>query len=228
MSPPAAILADSTFSDTLTKSANTGGAVIGFLAVLAGLFALAARARGKWSRRSAIAVFLAPALVLMAIGLLIPAVRTAYLSLRGADGSRFDGLRNYTWAFTTSAIHEVLFNTLLWILVAPVAATALGLTMALLVDRMRRQALYKALIFMPMAISFVGASIIFKFVYAYRAPGQPQIGLLSQTVMALGWKNPPDWMLSHPLNTFLLMAILVWVQTGFAMVVLSAAIKAIP
>jgi len=228
MSPPATMLADSTFSDALTKSANTGGAVIGFLAVLAVLFAVAGRARGRWSRRSAVAVFLGPALILMAIGLLIPAVRTAYLSLRGADSSHFAGLRNYSWAFTTPAIHEVLSTTLLWIVIAPLAATALGLTMALLVDRMRRQALYKALIFMPMAISFVGASIIWKFVYAYRAPGQPQIGLLSQAVMALGWKNPPDWMLSHPLNTFLLMVILTWVQTGFAMVVLSAAIKAIP
>jgi alpha-glucoside transport system permease protein len=87
---------------------------------------------------------------------------------------------------------------------------------------------YKSLIFMPMAISFVGASIIWKFVYDSRDPSAPQIGLLSQVVIALGIKHPPNWILNSPLNTFLLMVIMVWIQTGFAMVVLSAAIKAIP
>ncbi|MFD0330283.1 carbohydrate ABC transporter permease [Streptacidiphilus monticola] len=110
----------------------------------------------------------------------------------------------------------------------PIAATGLGLLLALLVDRLKRQALYKSLIFMPMAISFVGASIIWKFVYTWRDSSQPQIGLLSQVCIWLGWHNPPNWILSHPLNNFLLMVIMVWVQTGFAMVVLSAAIKAIP
>jgi alpha-glucoside transport system permease protein len=97
-----------------------------------------------------------------------------------------------------------------------------------LVDRMRWQSLYKSLIFMPMAISFVGASIIWKFVYDYRDPSQSQDGLLSEIVMKLGWHNPPNWILTHPLNNFLLMVIMIWSQTGFAMVVLSAAIKAIP
>jgi alpha-glucoside transport system permease protein len=122
----------------------------------------------------------------------------------------------------------VLLNTVLWIVIAPLFATAFGLAMALLVDRMKRQAVYKSLIFMPMAISFVGASIIWRFVYEARDPTQPQVGLLSQVVMALGWSHPPNWILTHPLNNFLLMVILIWVQTGFAMVVLSAAIKAIP
>lgn len=221
-------LADSTLADAVTKSMNTAGAVIGFLAVLAALFAVAGRARGRWSRRTALAVFLVPALALLTVGLLIPAVRTIYLSLHGADGTHSVGMRNYVWAFTNDAIRQVLFTTVVWIVVAPIAATALGLGLAVLVDRMRHEALYKALIFLPMAVSFVGASIIWKFVYEYRAPGEHQIGLLSQVFMTLGWKNPPNWLLSHPLNTFLLMVILVWVQTGFAMVVLSAAIKAVP
>jgi alpha-glucoside transport system permease protein len=97
-----------------------------------------------------------------------------------------------------------------------------------MVDRLKGQAIYKSLIFMPMAISFVGASIIWKFVYEARDPAQPQIGLLSQVAIALGWSNPPNWMLSIPLNTFLLMVIMVWTQTGFAMVVLAAAIRGIP
>jgi alpha-glucoside transport system permease protein len=99
---------------------------------------------------------------------------------------------------------------------------------ALMVDRLRGQAIYKSLIFMPMAISFVGASIIWKFVYEARDPSEPQIGLLSQVAIALGWSHPPNWLLESPLNTFLLMVIMVWTQTGFAMVVLAAAIRGIP
>jgi alpha-glucoside transport system permease protein len=100
--------------------------------------------------------------------------------------------------------------------------------LALLADRMKREAIPKSLIFLPMAISFVGASIIWGLVYAYRDPSQPQVGLLSQVAMWFGWSNPPNWILWQPWNNFLLMVIMIWVQTGFAMVVLSAAIKAIP
>jgi alpha-glucoside transport system permease protein len=84
------------------------------------------------------------------------------------------------------------------------------------------------LIFMPMAVSFVGASFIWRFVYEARDPSQPQVGLLSQIAIWLGFHNPPNWILTQPLNNFLLMVIMVWVQTGFAMVVLSAALKAVP
>jgi len=103
-----------------------------------------------------------------------------------------------------------------------------GLSLALLVDRLRLQSLYKSLIFMPMAVSFVGASFIWRFVYEARDPSQPQVGLLSQVAIWLGFKNPPNWILTQPLNNFLLMVIMIWVQTGFAMVVLSAALKAVP
>jgi alpha-glucoside transport system permease protein len=228
MPPLSAPLADSTVSDALAKSANAVLAVAVFVAALALLFTVASRVRGRLSRPAATTAFLGPALVLLAAGLLVPAIRTAYLSLRGDDSSSFVGVKNYVWAFSDPAIRQVLLNTAVWIVVAPVLAAALGLAMALLVDRSRRQAVFKALIFLPMAISFVGASIIWKFVYDFKAQGQPQTGLLSRVVMALGWHNPPDWILTHPLNNFLLMVILVWVQTGFAMVVLSAAIKAIP
>ncbi len=124
----------------------------------------------------------------------------------------------------------VLINTVLWIILAPILATAFGLVLALLIDRMRARSekVTKSLIFLPMAISFVGASVIWKFVYQYNEPTQPQIGLLSQVAIWLGWKNPPNWLLNTPLNTFMLIVIMIWVQTGFAMVVLSAAIKAIP
>jgi alpha-glucoside transport system permease protein len=222
------ILAESALTDLASKLGQVFEALAVLLAVLALLMFLAGRATGRFHRPATIVVFLGPALLLLLIGLIIPAVRTAYLSLRSDDSSSFVGVKNYAWAFGNSTIHHVLLNTVEWIVIAPVVATGLGLSIALLVDRLKNQALYKSLIFMPMAISFVGASIIWKFVYDYRAPGLPQVGLLSQVVMDLGWKNPPNWILQGTLNTFLLMVILVWTQTGFAMVVLSAAIKAIP
>jgi alpha-glucoside transport system permease protein len=228
-----AILADQVLADSsLTDFASKFGQVIAALAIFVGVLALvffaAGRATGRFNRPLSILVFLGPALVLLVIGLVIPTIRTIYLSLKSDDSTTFVGTKNYVWAFGNSAIHQVLINTLEWIIIAPVLATGLGLAVALLVDRMKRQAVYKSLIFMPMAISFVGASIIWKFVYEARNPSQPQVGLLSQVVIGLGWKHPPNWILSHPLNNFLLMVILIWTQTGFAMVVLSAAIKAIP
>jgi alpha-glucoside transport system permease protein len=104
----------------------------------------------------------------------------------------------------------------------------LGLLLALLIDRMKHESVAKSLIFMPVAISFVGASIIWKFVYTWRDSSQSQVGLLSQVMIWLGWKDPPNWLLWQPWNNLLLMVIMIWVQTGFAMVVLSAAIKNVP
>ncbi len=222
------VLADSALSDAAIKFTNTFATIAAFLGIMLLVFFAASRATGRLSRPLTIIVFLGPAVGLLLIGLVIPAIRTIYLSLKSDDSTRFLGATNYDWAFTTDAIHQVLLNTALWIIVAPFVATGFGLAMAVLVDRMKSQAVYKSLIFMPMAISFVGASIIWRFVYEARDPSQPQVGLLSQVVMALGWKDPPNWILSHPLNNFLLMVILIWVQTGFCMVVLSAAIKAIP
>ncbi|MFE9427235.1 carbohydrate ABC transporter permease [Kitasatospora sp. NPDC006697] len=222
------VLLASGWDDAGVKLANTVGAAAGFLGVLLLVFYAAGRATGRFGRRLAMVVFLGPTVLLLLVGLVLPLLRTIYLSLRNADSSRFIGTDNYSWAFGSDTIHQVLVTTLLWLLVVPLAATGLGLVLALLVDRMRGQSVYKSLFFMPMAISLVGASIIWKFVYDSRQAGQSQVGLLTQTAIWFGWKNPPNWILSQPLNTFLLMVVMVWVQTGFAMVVLSAAIKAIP
>ncbi len=222
------ILAASGLADFASKFSQVLAALAIFLGVLALIFFAAGRAIGRFTRPLAILVFLGPAVLLILVGLVIPTIRTVYLSLKSDDSTTFVGAKNYDWAFTSSPIHQVLLNTVEWIIIAPVLATALGLTVALLVDRLKGQAIYKSLIFMPMAISFVGASIIWKFVYEARDPNQPQVGLLSQIVIALGWRHPPNWILSHPLNNFLLMVILIWTQTGFAMVVLAAAIRAIP
>ncbi|MGW6913610.1 carbohydrate ABC transporter permease [Kitasatospora sp. NPDC054939] len=228
MPVPDAVLTAGAWDDAAIKFGNGLGAIAGFLGILLLVFFAAGRATGRIARPLAAAVFLGPAALLLLVGLVVPLVRTVYLSLYSDDSSRFVGGENFGWALTSDTIREVLLTTGLWLVVAPLAATGLGLLLALLVDRMRGQAVYKSLIFMPMAISLVGASIIFKFVYESRDPSQQQIGLLSQLAISLGWENPPNWMLAQPLNTFLLMAVMVWVQTGFAMVVLSAAIKAIP
>ncbi|GAA5012294.1 sugar ABC transporter permease [Kitasatospora paranensis] len=228
VSASAVQLADSAWTDASIKLGNSVGAIAGFLGILLLIFFAAGRAGGRFTRPLAIAVMLGPAALLLVVGLVVPLVRTVYLSFSNDDSTRSVGGANYGWALTTDSIHQVLWNTLLWLVIAPLVATGLGLLLALLVDRMRGQAVYKSLLFMPMAISLVGASIIWKFVYDARDPAQPQIGLLSQIAISLGWHHPPNWILSHPLNNFLLMVVMVWVQTGFAMVVLSAAIKAIP
>ncbi|KAB1909405.1 sugar ABC transporter permease [Micromonospora tulbaghiae] len=170
--------------------------------------------------------FLLPTLLLLAIGLVVPAIRTTLLSFMDSGSNDWVGLDNYRWMFAEDSIVRVLINTLIWVLLVPLVATGFGLIYAVLVDKARFEAVAKSLIFLPMAISFVGASIIWKFVYAYRGEGD-QIGLLNQIVVSLGGE-PKQWLLDSPLNTFLLIVIMVWIQAGFAMVVLSAAIKAIP
>lgn len=198
-------------------------------ALIVGLaFWIAERSSERVQRFAKYLLFLSPALIFLFIGLIAPAFRTLYLSFRDARGENFVGLENYQWAFTQPEILEILKNTGIWMVVAPIASTGFGLTIAVLTDRMRRPGLVKSLIFMPMAISFVGAGIIWKFVYQFQPNDRvAEIGLLSQIAEWLGFV-PTNWILTSPLNTFLLIIVFVWIQTGFAMVVLSAAIKAIP
>jgi alpha-glucoside transport system permease protein len=199
-----------------------------FAAVVFLVFFLSERTKEKAQNRLKYLVFLGPALLLLTIGLIYPAIRTLYLSFFDARSENFIGLGNYIWAFTQPEILIVLRNTLIWTIVVPIASTAIGLSIAYLTDRMKYAAVVKSLIFLPMAISFVGASIIWKFVYTYQPdPEKPDIGLLSAIFKGIGL-TPPNWLLEIPLNTFLLIAVMVWIQTGFAMVVLSAAMKAIP
>jgi alpha-glucoside transport system permease protein len=173
-------------------------------------------------------VFLTPAIVLVGIGLVIPAVRTLVLSLRDRFSQESVGLDNYGWLFTQSDMLLVLRNSVIWVILVPLLATAIGLIYAVMVDKSKMEWFAKSLIFLPMAISFVGASIIWKFVYEYRPPESNQIGLLNQVVVWLGLP-PQNWMLNRglALNTLLLIVIMIWIYVGFAMVVLSAAIKAI-
>ncbi len=171
-------------------------------------------------------LFVIPALSLLFIFLIYPAFNTLDLSLRDETGRNFTALQNYEWALQDPSFHESIRNNILWLLFVPFVSTAFGLTIAVLSDRVRWESLAKSLIFMPMAISFVGASIIWQFVYDFNDTGE-QLGLLNGIVVALGG-NPQGWYTIQPWNNFFLMIILVWIQTGFAMVLLSAALKGVP
>jgi alpha-glucoside transport system permease protein len=173
--------------------------------------------------------FLGPTLLFLTFGLLYPGLRTIRDSFYTNSGDAFVGFDNYVKAFTEDQFQIVLRNTLLWVVLVPLAATFIGLVYAVMVDRTRFESFAKTLIFLPMAISLVGASIIWKFVYEYR-PDQgniQQIGLANQVLVWLGLP-PQQFLLNQPWNTLFLIAVMVWIQAGFAMTVLSAAIKAIP
>ena len=170
--------------------------------------------------------FLGPAMLLLAIGLIYPTVKTTIDSFHSGRGA-FVGLQNYVWIFTQPSGIRTVLNTIIWVLIAPIVSTIIGLAYAVFIDRSRGEKYFKILVFMPMAISLVGASIIWRFVYTARPEDQAQIGLLNQLVVMFGGK-PVDFLGVAPWNTVFLIVILIWVQTGFAMVVLSAAIKGVP
>ena len=243
------IVLASTASQSAAKLGDVIAVVGGFIAILLIIFLVAERARGRLQRPIAIVVCVAPAVVLAMAGLVIPAINTFWLSLTNtaATGQKFQivngklvpltakfvGASNYAHAFTDPYTRGTLIRTVLWIVIVPLMTVGLGLLVALLMDRMKYTSFFKTMIFMPNAISFVGASLIWALIYnapVYLPNGQPggQTGLLSQVVISLGWKNPPSWIQTPPGNTFLLMVILIWIEVGFAMVVIAAALKAIP
>ena len=204
-------------------------AVALFAAVMGLVLFIVGRAKGRRADRWQAIAFVGPAVIMLLIGLVYPAIKTAYQSFFNGDSSKFVGLDNYKTMFTSPDLLQVLRNTFIWVLITPFVATAIGLIYAVLVDRIRFERIAKALIFLPMAISFVGASIIWKFVYEYRPdqPGVNQIGLLNQILVWLG-QQPKQFLLNSPWNTFFLIVVMIWIQAGFAMTILSAAIKAIP
>ncbi|MEM7378118.1 MAG: sugar ABC transporter permease [Pseudomonadota bacterium] len=176
-------------------------------------------------------LFLLPAVAAMGLYLVYPVVETLRLSLSErlpGNASQFVGLDNYAQMVSEDKFWEALTNNLLWLLIVPAFATAFGLLAAQLSDRVRWGNLAKSLIFMPMAISFVGAAVIWKLVYDARPLGQEQIGILNALYLALGGGAPATWLTIPFWNSFFLMAILIWIQTGFAMVILSAALRGIP
>ena len=202
---------------------------IALFAAVMGVVLLVVGRVGKRSDLVQALAFVVPAFLMLAVGLLYPAFRTIYQSFFDRRTENFVGLDNYEKIVTDPALVTVLQNTFLWVVITPIVATFIGLVYAVLVDRARIEAVAKALIFMPLAISLVGASIIWRFVYEFRPdqPGVEQIGLLNQVIVWLGG-SPQQWLIESPWNTLFLIVVLIWVQAGFAMTVLSAAIKAIP
>ena len=180
-------------------------------------------------------LFLLPAILALGLYLAYPVVETIRLSLTERvtqpDGSTtydFVGLANYAQMASEPKFWEAMRNNMLWLIVVPAMSTAFGLLAAQLTDRIKWGNIAKSLIFMPMAISFVGAAVIWRLVYDARPPGTEQIGLLNAIYVWMSGNDPQQWLTVPFWNSFLLMIVLIWIQTGFAMVILSAALRGIP
>jgi alpha-glucoside transport system permease protein len=172
-------------------------------------------------------IFVGPALLAITFYLLYPAADTFRRSFFDNRSREFVGLDNYEWLFTDPAVQTAFRNNILWLLVVPLLSVVFGLIVAVLADQVRWESIAKSLVFVPMAISFVGASVVWRFVYHFNPPSRPQIGLLNAIVVELGGM-PQGWFIQRPMNNFFLMFILIWVQTGLAMILISAALKSVP
>lgn len=228
-------------SGTLGKIGTMFVGIGVFAAVFIGILLLASLFKGRLGEKMQAVAFVGPTLLFIGIGLVYPAIltiRRAFYSGKFFDQNfgnqrvrgEFVGFDNFIAVWTTPGLPKVLGNTALWVVLVPLFATGVGLIYAILIDRAKGEAVAKALIFLPMAISMVGATLIWKFVYFFLGdPGAQQVGLLNAMITSVGM-SPVDFVGndSFRINTFALIAIMVWIQTGFAMTVLSAAIKAIP
>ncbi len=175
--------------------------------------------------------FLIPALVLVSLVLLVPIAQTLIWSFMDKRVENYVGFDNYVALFTDPDFLSILLNNLLWVLVVPAITVAIGTAVATLTNQVgpNREKIFKTLIFMPMSISFVAAATIWSLTYAYVPPGRPEVGILNSVMVGFGLEAQPWLTISDgKLNTFLLMAVLVWLQVGYSMVIISAAIKAVP
>ena len=197
------------------------------VAVLMLLARLSDRAPERLRRWLGPLIFAGPALLMLGMGLVYPAIRTGMMSFYDRSSENFVGLENYHWVFSNPDSLQSFLNTFWWVLLVPTLSTLIGLVYAILIDKSRFEKVAKTLLFMPMAISFVGAGIIWKFVYDYKGASQSQIGLGNALITAFGGE-PVRFLQDAPWNTFYLIVVMIWIQAGFAMVLLSAAIKAVP
>ncbi len=173
-------------------------------------------------------LYLLPALAMLAAFLIVPTINTIYLSFFGPRSQTFVGVQNYLQAFTSPLMLTAFRNNLLWLVVFTVFTVGVGLALAVLLDRVRYEVVIKSIVFLPMAISSVAAGIIWKFMYAFRPAYANQIGLLNAIVVALGGQ-PVGWLIERPwINNLALIAVGIWMWTGFCMVIFSAAYKGIP
>jgi alpha-glucoside transport system permease protein len=217
---------------------------VGGVALLFWIFNnLVERLPGLWTERLLPFVFVGPAMAILSWYLAIPTLRTFWISLFDRDGppdglnflqllssDSFVGLGNYVAVFTEPLMLQAFRNNIMWILFGSTFSVAFGLVIAVLADRSRFEKTAKSLIFLPMAISFVGASIIWNFIYEFRPVDQPQVGLLNAIVTNFGGTPQawPQWVAIAPWNNLFLIVIVIWLQAGFSMVLFSAALKGIP
>lgn len=171
-------------------------------------------------------VWLGPALAFLGVFLVYPTIYTFYLSFLDKFSKEFVGLDNYVYFLTTSDTLIALRNNVIWLVLLTFLAVGGGLLIAILVDRVRYESVAKSIIFVPLAISFVGAGVIWKFMFDFRPPGQPQTGTLNGIIGAAGI-DPVPWLINAPLNTIALIVVAAWIWTGFCMVILSGALKGI-
>jgi alpha-glucoside transport system permease protein len=171
-------------------------------------------------------LWLLPALLFLFVFLVYPTLNTVVLSFQDKFSKAFVGLNNYNYFFTSPDTLISLRNNVIWLVLLTFLAVGGGMIIAILVDRVRYESVAKSVVFVPLAISFVGASIIWRFVYDYQPPGHAQTGLLNAGVTALGFQ-PITWIQDAPLNTIALIVVAAWTWTGFCMVILSAALKGI-
>ena len=181
----------------------------------------------RWRPRLRPWLWVLPALVLVTAFLIYPSLDTIRISFFNFDSSKFVGLDNYVWLVGSDAVHNALRNNVLWVVVYTGSVLVFGLAFAVLADRVPYEGVTKSLVFLPMAISFVAAGVIWRFMYAFQPAGADQTGVANAIVTALGG-DPQAWLINAPWNTFALIVAAVWVWTGFAMVILSAALKGIP
>lgn len=183
-------------------------------------------------RRQAVArpwLWMAPAALLVIVFLVYPMLTTIALSFFNATSTRFVGLANYTYAFTSPDVLIAIRNNVYWLVFFTFLAVSLGLITAVLFDRIRHESIAKAIIFLPGVISATAAAVIWKLMFAFRPAGIPQIGTINALMTAINPNfEPQAWLVNHSLNNAALILTAVWTSVGFTMVILSAALKSIP
>ena len=207
------------------------GAVVGVPAVLIAYVVLTDLGVRRFPARAQPRIrpwlWVGPALVVVGVFLIYPTIATIWISLLDKAGQQFVGLANYGRVLSDNSVLISIRNNVYWLVGYTALVLIFGLILAVLADRVPYESAVKSLIFMPMAISFVAASVIWGFMFAYQPPGVPQTGTLN-AVLAVFHSSPVAWLIDHRTNNAALILVAVWVWTGFAMVITSAALKGIP
>jgi alpha-glucoside transport system permease protein len=197
---------------------------IGYIALAESLVKLLP---GIWQERLRPWLWVGPVFFFLILYLIYPTINTIYLSFFNADSSQYAGLSNFLAIFTTPDLLLVLRNNAYWLVLLTLLTVTIGLLMAVFLDRVSYEAVAKAIIFLPMAISFVAAGVIWKLMYDYQPPGHAQTGTLNAVLTSLGGQ-PVAWLINPTFNNLALILIGVWMWTGFSLVILSAGLKSIP